>query len=197
MSKKTIKVGKYYKPSLGKWVNKDGYSYERDIDDLQFSQRDMGNLKKECKRESESSFSDMVEQANKPSKKKERNYEVWFQYNKSGNWYFSSLFEAKQFANKYYKNKPMIYDIQKDDIIGAYSVDRDSILVKKPHLVKKKYYFKRLRGIDGYGWYYVESKSDIHYMGGLNSKFTSDIDIFKKTMIEYYNINPEIIMLDD
>lgn len=54
-------------------------------------------------------------------------YEVWFQYNKSGNWKFRNLESAQAMANKYYNNKPIIYDLQKDKIHEQYSKDKSSL----------------------------------------------------------------------
>jgi len=45
-------------------------------------------------------------------------FEVYFQYNKQGNWKFDSLEKAKAFANKYKQNKPVIYDLSKDKPIN-------------------------------------------------------------------------------
>ena len=59
----------------------------------------------------------------------------------------------------------------------------------------KTYYFKKVKGVNGLNWYYVESKKDIPYLGSLNSKFTLDITKFKKFMKEYYHIKAKIIKL--
>jgi hypothetical protein len=45
------------------------------------------------------------------------NFEVWFQYNKSGNWKFRTLQEAVEFAREFKENKPVFYHIAKDDVI--------------------------------------------------------------------------------
>lgn len=44
-------------------------------------------------------------------------FEVWFQYNKVGNWRFASLLKAEIFAKKFVRNKPIIYDLLKDEIV--------------------------------------------------------------------------------
>jgi len=36
-------------------------------------------------------------------------YEVWFQYNKTGTYNFNSLKNAKDYAKKFKKNKPIVY----------------------------------------------------------------------------------------
>lgn len=46
-----------------------------------------------------------------------KRFEVYFNYNKNGNWYFDTLSEAKSFAKKFIDNKPTIYDLEKDDFV--------------------------------------------------------------------------------
>lgn len=46
--------------------------------------------------------------------KRRSRYEVWFQYNKTGTYYFRKLANAVEFAQKYRKNKPVIYDLKLD-----------------------------------------------------------------------------------
>ncbi len=47
-----------------------------------------------------------------------KRYEVWFQYNKTGNWRFTTLIQAKKFAKKFKDNRPVIYDLKKDKPIN-------------------------------------------------------------------------------
>jgi len=57
----------------------------------------------------------------------------------------------------------------------------------------KTFYFKKLNGVDGINWYWVDSKKDIKYLGSSNSKYTSNIVLFRKNLRENYNIEPKII----
>jgi len=41
-------------------------------------------------------------------------YEVWFQYNKTGKWNFNKLENAKKFARKHKKNRPVVYSLVSD-----------------------------------------------------------------------------------
>jgi hypothetical protein len=43
-----------------------------------------------------------------------KRYEVWFQYNKTGNYRFESLKKATSFAKKFKKNRPLMYDLIQD-----------------------------------------------------------------------------------
>jgi hypothetical protein len=60
-------------------------------------------------------------------------------------------------------------------------------------MIDKKYYFKRLKGVDGLQWYYVESISQLRYLGSRESKYTDSKDMFIKNLRENYNINPIIM----
>lgn len=51
---------------------------------------------------------------------KQKNFEVYFQYNKTGVWTFDNIHDALEFANKHYENKPIIYHLARDDIIFQY-----------------------------------------------------------------------------
>jgi hypothetical protein len=62
---------------------------------------------------------------------------------------------------------------------------------------KKNYYFTKtkikINGMNGYKRYFVTNKSDIKYLGGIKSKYTSfTIPEFKKFMKEMYNIDANI-----
>lgn len=47
-----------------------------------------------------------------------KRFEVWFQYNKAGNFRFEGLKKAINFANKFRKNKPIVYDLVRDESVS-------------------------------------------------------------------------------
>lgn len=47
-----------------------------------------------------------------------KRFEVWFQVNKVGNFRFDSLKKAIVFANKFRKNKPIVYDLLRDEQVS-------------------------------------------------------------------------------
>ena len=54
----------------------------------------------------------------------QNNFEVWFEFNRTGIWYFETIQEAIKFANKYYDNKPIIYHLARDEVVMQYSKDK-------------------------------------------------------------------------
>lgn len=61
------------------------------------------------------------------SRKSKKNFEVWFEFNKTGTYYFGTIKEAIDFANKHYKNKPIIYHLARDEIVMEHSKNKRRI----------------------------------------------------------------------
>lgn len=47
-----------------------------------------------------------------------KRFEVYFQHNKTGNFRFESLKKASIFANKFIRNKPIVYDLLRDEVVS-------------------------------------------------------------------------------